>query len=250
MHRNDRSGFTLIELLVVIAIIAILAAILFPVFAQAREKARQATCLSNMKQLSLAEHMYRQDWDEKYPQDRFDGRGPNYPLSYTWKTAIAPYLKSKDIMHCPSNTYYNQSVERNEPIWRSYDMNGAAGYNGPNDASISEPSDTIMICEARYGYPDVYPSNQSWSSFLYSWDYNTRPNDAIGVMQTHSGLSDYVFFDGHVRAIKPTSTLTSHLPLTMWHYSLSEPIDYKNQAGFDTWRDKWLGQLRAHAEYQ
>src|SRR5690242_1308417 len=120
MRPRDTRGFTLIELLVVIAIIAILAAILFPVFAQAREKARQASCLSNMKQLALAEHMYQQDWDEKFPLDRFDGSGPNYPQSYTWKTAIAPYLKSKDIMHCPSNTYFNQSVERNEPIWRSY----------------------------------------------------------------------------------------------------------------------------------
>src|SRR5438034_11611751 len=148
MRRHTRqraAAFTLIELLVVIAIIAILAAILFPVFAQARDKARQAGCLSNMKQLSLAYHMYAQDNDEKFPINRFDGRGPNYPLSYTWKTAIQPYLKSRDILRCPSNAYYNQPVERNEPVWRSYCMNGAAGYNGPNLASVSEPSDTIMM---------------------------------------------------------------------------------------------------------
>src|SRR5436305_2601500 len=89
---KTRRGFTLIELLVVIAIIAILAAILFPVFAQARDKARQAGCLSNLKQLALGYHMYAQDFDEKFPINRFDGRGPNYPLSYTWKTAIQPYL--------------------------------------------------------------------------------------------------------------------------------------------------------------
>jgi prepilin-type N-terminal cleavage/methylation domain-containing protein/prepilin-type processing-associated H-X9-DG protein len=250
MNQTIRRGFTLIELLVVIAIIAILAAILFPVFAQAREKARSATCLSNMKQLALGYHMYREDWDEKYPQDRFDGRGPNYPQSYTWRSAIQPYLKSKDILRCPSNTYYNQPVERNEPVWRSYSMNGAAGYNGPNDASVSEPAETIMMCESRYQYPDVYPSDQGWSSFLYADGANPTPKSALGVMQTHSSLSNYVFFDGHVKALKPTSTLTAHLPLTMWHYSLSAPTDYKTQANFDSWRQKWLDQLRAHAEYQ
>src|SRR5881628_2562260 len=93
-----RSGFTLIELLVVIAIIAILAAILFPVFAQAREKARQASCGSNQRQMGLAFMMYAQDYDETLPF--FGNPWPN-PVVY-WDTCIQPYTKSQQLHSCPS----------------------------------------------------------------------------------------------------------------------------------------------------
>src|SRR5205809_502064 len=103
MPHARKPGFTLIELLVVIAIIAILAAILFPVFAQAREKARMASCLSNMRQLGLGLRMYAQDYDETHAAIRFidtDARG-HFP--YGWRNAIKPYLKNKQIFACPSN---------------------------------------------------------------------------------------------------------------------------------------------------
>jgi prepilin-type processing-associated H-X9-DG protein len=153
-------------------------------------------------------------------------------------------------MRCPSNAYYNQAVERNEPVWRSYAMNGAAGYNGPNDALIAEPAEVIMMCEARYQYPDVYPSDQGWSSFKYSSTANPTPTSDLGVMQTHSGMSNFVFYDGHVKAMKPTATLRAHLPLTMWHYSLTEPINYKTQDKFEQMRQRWLDELQSHAEYR
>jgi prepilin-type N-terminal cleavage/methylation domain-containing protein/prepilin-type processing-associated H-X9-DG protein len=109
MSRNRKSGFTLIELLVVIAIIAILAAILFPVFAQAREKARQTSCLSDMKQIGLAAIMYVQDYDETFPPIRvIDSDTTNYPnlpadSIETWRNVIQPYIKTTDVFSCPSN---------------------------------------------------------------------------------------------------------------------------------------------------
>jgi len=113
---NRRSGFTLIELLVVIAIIAILAAILFPVFAQARAKARQAACLSNLKQIGLAVMMYTQDYDEVYPQTGWQGPCTNpadgvtagdqfWSGIYAFPIASSPYIKNWQIFSCPDDQY-------------------------------------------------------------------------------------------------------------------------------------------------
>src|SRR6266511_3043322 len=111
MHRRrDRQrGFTLIELLVVIAIIAILAAILFPVFAQARDKARQASCLSNCKQIGLSLQMYAQDYDENLPNAGPDWPGNNkhpvFKAGYgwgMWVILLDPYIKSRNLWICPS----------------------------------------------------------------------------------------------------------------------------------------------------
>src|ERR1700709_2518165 len=109
--QRRESGFTLIELLVVIAIIAILAAILFPVFAQAREKARQATCLSNQKQIGLAILQYNQDYDEEYPTSYTlysPGGVPNTTPDLTpcnWACLALPYIKSTGVFLCPSETH-------------------------------------------------------------------------------------------------------------------------------------------------
>src|SRR5262249_30596523 len=103
MKRRRTVGFTLIELLVVIALIAILAAILFPVFAQAREKARGTTCLSNLKQIGSGLSLYLQDYDETYPLNQFDAHGADCkPLGYTWKEAVRPYIQNGEVWVCPS----------------------------------------------------------------------------------------------------------------------------------------------------
>src|SRR3989441_11069229 len=99
MRRARKPAFTLIELLVVIAIIAILAAILFPVFAQAREKARQSGCLSNLKQIGTGLMMYTQDYDEAYPCNWFGGLWPTTPdgRQYKWMDAVYPYVKNVQV---------------------------------------------------------------------------------------------------------------------------------------------------------
>src|SRR5437870_4236195 len=112
-HSLPRRGFTLIELLVVIAIIAILAAILFPVFAQAREAARKTSCLSNCKQMGLACMMYVQDYDEMYPCNSWDTpaigtadndtKDPTYRSAMQWLWRIQPYMKNRQLFVCPSD---------------------------------------------------------------------------------------------------------------------------------------------------
>jgi len=119
-----RSGFTLIELLVVIAIIAILAAILFPVFAQAREKARAATCVSNEKQILLSWHMYIQDYDEKFvpysaPDVNGNNAGCSAGVAIPWTLVLQPYSKSVQIYSCPDNQNhiaytYNANLARQD----------------------------------------------------------------------------------------------------------------------------------------
>lgn len=100
MKRPRATAFTLIELLVVIAIIAILAAILFPVFAQARESARQTACTSNIKQIGIGLKMYQQDYDETYPPSQLPSSGPNV----SWPTMMQPYIKNAQVFICPSTS--------------------------------------------------------------------------------------------------------------------------------------------------
>lgn len=111
---RSKHGFTLIELLVVIAIIAILAAILFPVFARAREKARQTSCLSNVKQLGLTLMMYIQDYDEMFPA-AYDYSTTTPTLSRFWYGQAEPYIKNSQIFDCPSVT-----VDTAPRIWRQF----------------------------------------------------------------------------------------------------------------------------------
>ena len=139
LHRRKSSGFTLIELLVVIAIIAILAAILFPVFAKAREKARQITCTSNMKQLGLGFIQYTQDNDEKYP-------GCNNAATFPWGWAgeIYPYVKSTGVYRCPDDsTTGTTSYAVNQALY--YNINGYPGH--ASIAALNSPAVTVLLLE-------------------------------------------------------------------------------------------------------
>jgi prepilin-type N-terminal cleavage/methylation domain-containing protein/prepilin-type processing-associated H-X9-DG protein len=186
-HRisNDKAAFTLIELLVVIAIIAILAAILFPVFAQAREKARQTTCISNLKQIGLALVMYRQDYDEKNVHQWPFGNGWKigqnadrdvWDWDHTFYEVLYPYLKNKDVSRCPSAGTapyvsipdptrgtpggFSMSYLMNETGWNDPFTNGRYMGDALTDAEVERPSDQILIGEAT-GLFGVWTTNSN-----------------------------------------------------------------------------------------
>ena len=133
-----RPGFTLIELLVVIAIIAILAAILFPVFARAREKARQTSCLSNLKEIGLAAKMYESDYDETTVPYANHGCASSLPCYHWWET-MAPYINNTQVMLCPSAPH-----DLRTDYGVSY--NHVAGCNtAPSLAAIAFPAETMQF---------------------------------------------------------------------------------------------------------
>ena len=134
--KTQGRGFTLIELLVVIAIIAILAAILFPAFARARENARRASCQSNLKQIALGVFQYKQDYDEKLPLYHVSG---GY---YGWADRIQPYIKSTQILQCPSEPSKESSTP-NADNYTDYWINIMA--IGQSDASFNGPASTVLI---------------------------------------------------------------------------------------------------------
>jgi prepilin-type N-terminal cleavage/methylation domain-containing protein len=162
-HRTHKSAFTLIELLVVIAIIAILAAILFPVFAQAREKARAASCLSNNKQIALAAMQYIQDYDETFMNqapNKVTGTNDGYPIlnsgiagadAFNYKDELLPYTKNEQIWICPTNIP-NGSL-RTAPPNIGYHMNGNVILpNGLPIAGIVAPASLFFMRESGRGY--------------------------------------------------------------------------------------------------
>lgn len=145
----DRRGFTLIELLVVIAIIAILAAILFPVFARAREKARQTSCLANVKELMLAHLMYAQDYDERWCPTRLRyGVGDNRAV---WCYGVMPYIKNMQLFLCPSDSdpdrWYVVSSWYDMPTSYGHNCYLAGTYGGRMLAEIQYPAERILLLD-------------------------------------------------------------------------------------------------------
>jgi len=219
-----RNGFTLIELLVVIAIIAILAAILFPVFARARENARRTSCLSNLKQIGLGLIQYTQDYDEKITASWY---GPNEDKasdpsngSYKWMDAIYPYVKSEQLFVCPSDSlntlyHYYQNETGANFNYGSYAMNvsywGDSKYQSPvgkSLATIEDPSGTIYATE----YYDT-PSSAEIIAPEIAWKDIASQTDSTPIKPgTHNGIPSFgrilarhldtvnvLFTDGHAK---------------------------------------------------
>ena len=230
-----RMGFTLIELLVVIAIIAILAAILFPVFAKAREKARQISCASNLKQIGVAVMQYTQDYDEKYPQ-AYANNGNE------WYDMIQPYIKSGDlyngasfgkgaVFHCPDFPDANQGQNYGVSSGLFVNNSGSTLEDTWSLSVIDAPADKIMIADkgrngAVWGYEDFLTLQGWWAtSVLTGGVYDpSKDNSSVGaqdhynrdlaagsgdtawegartVRYRHTDTANMLFCDGHVKAM-------------------------------------------------
>ena len=187
MVRNTKSSaFTLIELLVVIAIIAILAAILFPVFAKAREKARQTSCLSNEKQLGLAFIQYSNDNDETYPTGGAWNGSSNSQLGIGWAGQIYTYVKSAGVYACPDDSTKSVTETGNVtavPISYAVNLNinrtDGGGDNGKL-ASEAAPASTVLLCEAFGSVAVVTIPNEATVNGVYSPSTNGPGNTQGG----------------------------------------------------------------------
>jgi len=200
-----RTGFTLIELLVVIAIIAILAAILFPVFARAREKARQSSCLSNLKQVGTAMMMYVQDYDERYGQS-MSGTSAG---TFTPYHMLMPYMKNQQILQCPSNKdeitaaginavlgalgapplapgFTGTSYIFNTAVWEDGNLTGLV--KPISDAEIPRPAETFVIGDGNLA--------QTFNS---------------PIMGTHNEMANCTFADGHAKVVKAIETTGTYV---------------------------------------
>ncbi len=196
---KTRTGFTLIELLVVIAIIAILTAILFPVFAKARDKARQASCTSNLKQLGLSYAMYTQDWDEKYPPIYYG----TYLPGTQWPLQLVSYIKNDSVWKCPSDSRTPAAWRPNAKIC-SYAFNQYLFAEYYGSAAIDQPASVLLLFEDK---------DPGW----YYIDLNTytRKWDKREVDNRHSDGGNILFADSHVKWYR-----TSALPV----YDESNPL--------------------------
>jgi prepilin-type N-terminal cleavage/methylation domain-containing protein len=212
-----RRAFTLIELLVVIAIIAILAAVLFPVFARAREKARQSACLSNLKQMGVAIQMYTQDYDERVPMsaDQLAQNAGDGWLSF-WFGKIQPYVKNQGIFNCPSSDIFKGNFASNTTYeyganscvmvgWRTF------GWDSQNSICKGFDQGTLRLAEADE------PSRVALLSDTAAWA-GTPPRLQgthhfqcwSGTSRVHSTGITLTFLDGHAKWSKRDSAITAY----------------------------------------
>ena len=237
---QTRSAFTLIELLVVIAIIAILAAILFPVFARARENARRSSCQSNMKQIGLAFTQYAQDYDETYAASTHRNNSTNYAPSFD--LAIEPYLGQKVgtasagifaclsdsvprdagfnqrsyVMPNPSNTSLANGTYGMAGVYVGRYVATADEARGRRLSEVGAPSGTLMLVEmfnARSNFGSIArphafgTARANKDEYQYDSDPTGTPVNGAPSTEAHFDGFNYLFVDGHVKWLKPNATI-------------------------------------------
>ena len=206
-----RRGFTLIELLVVIAIIAILAAILFPVFAKAREKARQSSCSSNMKQLGLGLMQYVQDYDEMLPAAYADEVPATGAGRVRWHEAIGPYVKNAQIRFCPSHSGLDRTLI--DSCSYAACMTGHVwnyGTPGKSIGSFSDASKLLLLVEAGSWYSYWHPGGSAcagWTNGVATSNLSSGASPATdwSYIGRHNDGGNMLFVDGHVKWLKAAS---------------------------------------------
>ena len=221
-----RLAFTLIELLVVIAIIAILASILFPVFARARENARRASCQSNLKQIGLGMIQYSQDYDERLPDAWYGtSNGASAPGgNYKWMDAIFSYVKSTQIFTCPSASELKFTLAKDlsgpsDLFYGSYNINAvnwqeAPALRGPGSGGfilpvVEAPSTTLWVADSNGQYhltwdnksknPSITTSSGGQRQLVGQTTSYTVPS---AIIERHLDTTGILFCDGHVKSMK------------------------------------------------
>ena len=215
-HR-ERKAFTLIELLVVIAIIALLAAILFPVFSRARENARKTSCANNLKQIGIGIAQYTQDYDEMMTPVNLD-----YPPRRTWHSLIQPYIKSPQVMTCPSNSRTTNVDNSNPPGMRNHYLGN--GYNGDANSvwnSWQKPMDVWIRGTPVVTTPTALADIKAPAQCINVFEHNATTDTSGGLWSptnmaftNHLGTTNFLFVDGHVKSMKPNATAAGGV--NMW----------------------------------
>lgn len=219
---QTRSAFTLIELLVVIAIIAILAAILFPVFGRARENARRSSCQSNLKQVGLGLLQYSQDYDENlvrsfYGPVGYEPTPADTTNNYKWMDAIQPYLKSQQIFDCPSNgSFPNNFGPYRFKVGKAFGSYGInSSYEEPGAPTPPSGSANITLAGCAAPVTTAWVTDTTYEGNDYSWALDTGYNNnttaptVSGTPQRfgraisrHLDTTNVLWCDGHVKSVR------------------------------------------------